>query len=140
MIWQLTKNKDWASLERQFSWVAEMKYVEQHKIHHAEGNVAIHTQMVLNELLKLSSFQNLDEQDKEILWAAALMHDIEKRSSSVIKRWPFNKGFWLARKSSSSRVIRSMVLKKYETLASDSVIFFIIMINSFRYFREVLNL
>lgn len=83
MIWQLTKNKDWASLERQFSWVDEMKYVEQHKIHHAEGNVAIHTQMVLDELLKLSSFQNLDEQDKEILWAAALMHDIEKRSTSV---------------------------------------------------------
>lgn len=84
MIWQLTKNKDWASLEKQFSWVAEMKHVEQHKIHHAEGNVAIHTQMVLDELLKLSSFQNLDEQDKEILWAAALMHDIEKRSTSVI--------------------------------------------------------
>ncbi|MBS5797581.1 MAG: HD domain-containing protein [Dysgonomonas mossii] len=84
MIWQLTKDKSWASIERQFSWVAEMKYVEQHKIHHAEGNVAIHTQMVLEEILKLSSFQNLDEQDKEILWAAALMHDIEKRSSSVI--------------------------------------------------------
>ena len=46
--------------------------------------MAIHTQMVLEEILKLSSFQNLDEQDKEILWAAALMHDIEKRSSSVI--------------------------------------------------------
>ena len=102
--------------------------------------MAIHTQMVLEELLKLSSFQNLNEQDKEILWAAALMHDIEKRSSSVIKRSPFNKGFWLASKSSSSRVIRSMVLKKYETLASDSVIFFIIMINSFRYFREASNL
>lgn len=84
MIWQLTKDKSWASIEKQFLWVAEMKHVEQHKLHHAEGDVAIHTQIVLNELLKLSSFQNLDEQDKEILWAATLMHYMEKRSSSVI--------------------------------------------------------
>ena len=40
MIWQLTENKEWSALEKQFSWVAEMKHVEQHKIHHAEGNVA----------------------------------------------------------------------------------------------------
>lgn len=83
MIWQLTKDKGWESLEKQFPWVAEMKYVKQHKIHHAEGNVAIHTQMVLAELLKQSTFQDLNGQDKEILWAAALMHDVEKRSTSV---------------------------------------------------------
>lgn len=83
MIWQLTENKEWVSLEKQFSWVADMKHVEQHKTHHAEGNVAIHTQMVLDELQRLSSFQNLNELDKEILWTAALMHDIEKRSTSV---------------------------------------------------------
>lgn len=83
MTWQLTKNKDWPSLEKQFSWVADMQYVEQHKVHHAEGSVAIHTQMVLEELQKLTSYQQLSEQEKEILWAAALMHDIEKRSTSV---------------------------------------------------------
>lgn len=83
MIWQLVEKKDWASLEKQFSWVADMQHVEQHKIHHAEGNVAIHTQMVLNELLKLCSYRNLNKQDEEILWTAALMHDIEKRSTSV---------------------------------------------------------
>lgn len=83
MIWQLTQNKDWASLEKQFAWVADMQYVAQDKIHHAEGNVAIHTQMVLDGLLKASAFQSLNKQDKEILWAAALMHDIEKRSTSI---------------------------------------------------------
>lgn len=57
MIWQLTKDKDWASLEKQFSWVADMQFLEQHKLHHAEGNVTIHTQMVLNELQKLSFFR-----------------------------------------------------------------------------------
>ena len=35
MIWKLTQNKDWQSLEKQFSWVADMKNVIQHKNHHA---------------------------------------------------------------------------------------------------------
>lgn len=83
MIWQLTKNKEWTDLEKQFSWVADMKNVTQHSIHHAEGNVAIHTQMVINELLNNIEYQHLDEQTKEVLWAAALLHDVEKRSTSV---------------------------------------------------------
>lgn len=82
MIWKLTDNKDWTSLENQFSWVSDMQYVDQHKLHHAEGNVAIHTQMVIDNLVNLSGYQNLSEQDKEVLWAVALMHDIEKRSTS----------------------------------------------------------
>lgn len=83
MIWKLSKQKDWEALESQFSWVADMKYVEQHKKHHAEGNVAIHTRMVIDELQNLPEYQILSEQNKEILWAAALLHDVEKRSTSV---------------------------------------------------------
>lgn len=83
MIWQLTQNKDWASLEKQFSWVANMQHVEQDKVHHAEGNVAIHTQMVLDELQCVDAYMSLSKQEREIIWAAALMHDIEKRSTSV---------------------------------------------------------
>lgn len=82
MIWQLTQNKEWSTLEKQFSWVADMQHVEQDKIHHAEGNVAVHTQMVLDELQYAEDFMSLSEQDKEILWTAALMHDVEKRSTS----------------------------------------------------------
>lgn len=83
MIWTLTDNKDWAFLEKEFSWVGDMKHVRQSKIYHAEGNVDVHTQMVLDELQKLSTYQSLNSQDQEILWTAALMHDIEKRSTSV---------------------------------------------------------
>lgn len=82
MIWQLTQHKDWAALEKQFSWVADMKNVPQHRVHHAEGDVAIHTQMVMSELLNSSIYQQLDGQTKEILWTAALLHDVEKRSTS----------------------------------------------------------
>lgn len=83
MIWKITQNKEWDALEKQFSWVAEMKNVPQHRIHHAEGNVAIHTQMVLDELTKLPTYISLSEQEQEILWAAALLHDVEKRSTSL---------------------------------------------------------
>ncbi|WP_029906783.1 AAA family ATPase [Prevotella sp. 10(H)] len=82
MTWKLTQNKEWQALEQEFQWVAEMKNVPQHKVHHAEGNVAIHTQMVLDELTSMSEYKALPEQEKEILWAAALLHDVEKRSTS----------------------------------------------------------
>lgn len=82
MIWKLTDSKEWNALEKQFSWVEDMQYVNQHRVHHAEGNVAIHTQMVIEELLRLPNYQGLNDQDREILWTVALMHDIEKRSTS----------------------------------------------------------
>ena len=83
MIWQLTQNKEWAALERQFSCVADMKHVPQHKVHHAEGDVAVHTQMVLDELQYVDDYMSQSEQDREIIWAAALLHDVEKRSTSI---------------------------------------------------------
>lgn len=82
MVWRITQNKEWDNLVKQFAWVADMESVSQHEKLHAEGNVAIHTQMVLNELIKLNEYTELSEQDQEILWAAALLHDVEKRSTS----------------------------------------------------------
>lgn len=85
MTWKITNNKDWSALEKQFSWVADMKHVPQSKIHHAEGNVDVHTQMVLDELQYVDDYNSLAEQDRELLWAAALLHDVEKRSTTVVE-------------------------------------------------------
>jgi predicted kinase len=60
-----------------------MADVPQDSIWHAEGNVQIHTKMVCEELLKLPEFQTLSEQDKHVMFVSALMHDIEKRSTTV---------------------------------------------------------
>ncbi|WP_235049505.1 AAA family ATPase [Sphingobacterium paucimobilis] len=84
MIWKLTESKEWEILEKKFSWVDDMKSVPQDPFHHAEGNVAIHTQMVIAELLELAEFGALGEQEQEILWASALLHDVEKRSTTLI--------------------------------------------------------
>ncbi len=82
-IWKLTQDKSWNTLEKKFDWVEDMKEVPQHKIHHKEGNVATHTQMVLDELTKSEEYKSLSEQDQEILWVSALLHDVEKRSTSL---------------------------------------------------------
>ena len=44
-----------------------------------------HTWRVIEELQKLPGYLALTEQDKEILWTAALLHDVEKRSTTVIE-------------------------------------------------------
>ncbi|MBW7983661.1 AAA family ATPase [Enterobacillus tribolii] len=82
MSWQLTTDKAWNALETRFPWVADMRHVPQDRRHHAEGDVATHTRMVLEELAKLPGVQALTEEQREIVWAAALLHDVEKRSTT----------------------------------------------------------
>lgn len=81
-MWRIATNKNWSSLEQEFDWVTDMSGIPQDPIFHAEGDVAIHTQMVLAELLDMDDYQSLEEQQRELLFAAALLHDVEKRSTT----------------------------------------------------------
>jgi len=74
---------DWVGIERDFDWFRDMVNVEQHSIHHAEGNVQIHTKMVVEVLQTLSGFKKLSELNKHKMVTSALFHDIEKRSTST---------------------------------------------------------
>ena len=82
-MFTISENKSWQFLEERFDWVADMQTVPQDERHHAEGNVAIHTQMVLRALKEDAAYNILDVQQQEILWGAALLHDVEKRSTTV---------------------------------------------------------
>ena len=73
----------WDLIQQNCDWFRDMEQVEQDHIWHAEGNVQIHTKMVCEELIKLPEFQVLNEQDKHIMFVGALMHDIEKRSTTT---------------------------------------------------------
>jgi len=82
-MWTISDNKTWARLAARFEWISVMEQVPQDVHHHAEGNVAIHTQMVLDALQQEPGFQQLNAQEQEILWTAALLHDVEKYSTTV---------------------------------------------------------
>ncbi|WP_196894478.1 AAA family ATPase [Aureivirga marina] len=74
---------DWQEIENVYSWFSDMKNIPQDPIWHGEGNVMIHTKMVINALLSLQEFKQLNITEKHILFTAALMHDIEKRSTTT---------------------------------------------------------
>ncbi|MCG3470537.1 AAA family ATPase [Xenorhabdus bovienii] len=84
MSWVFSKNKSWDNLSATYSFIADMHGVQQDPIHHAEGDLAIHTQMVLAALVQLPEYQKLTPEEQEILWTAALLHDVEKRSTTRV--------------------------------------------------------
>lgn len=76
---------DWDELRSRFQWIRDMEHVEQDHIFHAEGNVEIHTQMVMKEMLSSDDFKVLSPQDQRIQFAAVLLHDVEKRSTTKLE-------------------------------------------------------
>ncbi|AOM42440.1 AAA family ATPase [Xenorhabdus hominickii] len=82
MSWVFSRDKSWDYLSSTFSFIADMDGVQQDLIHHAEGDVALHTQMVLSALEQMPEYSLLTAEEQEILWTAALLHDVEKRSTT----------------------------------------------------------
>ncbi|MEO1653202.1 MAG: AAA family ATPase [Bacteroidota bacterium] len=73
---------DWEAIAQDYDWYRDMKDVPQDAIWHAEGDVQIHTRMVVEALLDLPEFQALPEEEQHILFASAMLHDVEKRSTT----------------------------------------------------------
>jgi putative nucleotidyltransferase with HDIG domain len=68
----------WDALDAELSWVRAMRDCPQDPIHHAEGNVWIHTRMVLEALVALPRWRALPTRERELVFAACLLHDIAK--------------------------------------------------------------
>lgn len=75
----------WEEIENRFDWIKDMKGVKQDLIWHAEGDVFTHTKMVTEALVSHPDFKVLSEQDKHILFAVSLLHDVEKRSTTEVE-------------------------------------------------------
>ncbi len=91
MIWkfpayEIDKPIDWDLIESKFTWFRDMKDVPQNPDWHAEGDVFTHTKMVVEGLVSMPEYKKLIEQDKHILFTAALMHDVEKRSTTITEK------------------------------------------------------
>ncbi|MBR6058559.1 MAG: AAA family ATPase [Victivallales bacterium] len=70
---------DWKQLHSVFGeWFEEMIQTPQHPEHHGEGDVFAHTQLVCENLVALKEFRCLPVEKRQILFTAALLHDIGK--------------------------------------------------------------
>jgi len=86
----------------------QMKSTPQSPIYHGEGDVYVHTMMVVEALKSLPEYQELDEVKKSILHSAALLHDIGK-----IVTTSFEDGRWHSPKHApvGSRMARELLFK-----------------------------
>lgn len=82
-MWKIINTTNWQDIKAKFSWIQDMEGVLQDPIFHAEGDVETHTRLVLEAVLALPEYQALEEQEQHILVAAALLHDVEKRSTTI---------------------------------------------------------
>ncbi len=72
------------ALSGQYDWVADMYGVPQNPVYHAEGDVATHTQMVIDALTSLQPYREMPAEHQQVLWMSALLHDVEKRSTTFM--------------------------------------------------------
>jgi len=69
---------DWQSLHDEYAFLRRMAECPQDPVYHGEGDVGTHTRMVCEALTSDSRWQELESQEREILFAAALLHDAAK--------------------------------------------------------------
>jgi len=69
---------DWEALRARFGWIRRMDGTPQDPIHHAEGDVAIHTHLVCAAMASLPAFRALDDDARLVAFAGALLHDVAK--------------------------------------------------------------
>lgn len=67
----------WQALQT-FDWVRALEGCPQDAIHHAEGNVWIHTRMVLETLVAMPAYRALSAEDQAAVYVACLLHDVAK--------------------------------------------------------------
>ena len=69
---------DWEALRDRFDWVRRMDSTPQDPVHHAEGDVAIHTHLVCKAMAEQAAFRAFDEDTRLVAFAGALLHDVAK--------------------------------------------------------------
>lgn len=71
----------WDELQA-FDWVAALAACPQDPIHHAEGDVGIHTRMVLESLAAMPAWRALPEDERRVVHLACLLHDVGKPATT----------------------------------------------------------
>ena len=74
----------WDALDARFDWIRGLKGTPQDPIHHAEGDVWIHTRLVAEAMARLDAFRALDADARTATFLAALLHDVAKPQCTVV--------------------------------------------------------
>lgn len=69
---------DWQTLHDRYSWIRNLDGCPQDPIYHAEGDVSTHLRMVCAALIRLPAWRGLPEDERSVLFMAALIHDVAK--------------------------------------------------------------
>lgn len=75
---------DWQLLCELVPGLLALERTPQDTRHHAEGNVGVHTRLVLDALLADPAWQNAAEPRRQVMFIAALLHDIAKPDTTVV--------------------------------------------------------
>lgn len=76
---------DWPEILDASPWLRTLDGVPQDPVHHAEGDVLLHTRMVAEALAALPAWRALPPTVRGMLFAAALLHDIGKPGCTEVE-------------------------------------------------------
>lgn len=68
----------WDRIFATFSWVRRLAGIPQDPVHHAEGDVAVHTRLAVQALAGLPQWRARPADERTRLFAAVLLHDVAK--------------------------------------------------------------
>jgi predicted kinase len=75
---------DYQACLEAFPVLERAKQTPQDPRYHGEGDVWTHTKLVVDELLALDGYRSASRADQEVLFLAALLHDVSKHATTVI--------------------------------------------------------
>ncbi|MEL6252652.1 MAG: HD domain-containing protein [Bacteroidota bacterium] len=91
--------------------INQMKRTMQNPSYHAEGDVYTHTLMVLENVLKLDESWGLTENEREILYWTALLHDIGKPKTT---KWENGRYHSHGHEAAGVPIARNILLQRQE--------------------------
>lgn len=77
---------DWTALMAAIPDLRALESTPQDPLYHAEGNVLIHTRMVVEAMLDSPAYVSADAGQRFVLFYACVLHDIAKPSTTVIDK------------------------------------------------------
>lgn len=75
---------DWQAINEAFDWIRALRGAPHDPVYHQEGDVWIHTRMVVEALCDLPAWKALPRDEQRICFAAALLHDVAKPATAVV--------------------------------------------------------